>query len=87
MLFLQLFTRFNVNHTSLRRLDSNGNLKVSDFGLGEDVYTTGYFRQNRDAPVKLPYKWMSLESLEDGIFTEKSDVVCCRGCKICNARI
>ena len=29
------------------RLDSEGNIKVSDFGLSEDVYTTGYFRQSK----------------------------------------
>ncbi len=50
---------------------------MSDFGLGEDVYTTGYFRQDREAPTKLPFKWMAPESLEDGIFTEKTDVVSC----------
>ena len=48
---------------------------VADFGLSEDVYTTGYFRQNKDDPVKLPFKWMAPESLVDGIFNEKTDVV------------
>ena len=59
------------------RLDGYGDVKVGDFGLGEDVYATGYFRQSKDKTVvKLPYKWMPLESLQDGVFTEKSDVVC-----------
>ena len=48
---------------------------MSDFGLGEDMYTTGYFRQRKSVHAKLPYKWMSPESLEDGVFSEKSDVV------------
>ncbi len=56
------------------RIDSKGNIKVADFGLAEDVYTTGYFREN-DGGVKLPFKWMAPESLNDGVFTEKTDVV------------
>ena len=45
-------------------------MKVGDFGLAEDVYTTGYFRQGKDDAVKL-----APESLRDGLFSEKSDVV------------
>ena len=50
-------------------------MKVADFGLAEEVYTTGYFRQGQESGVRLPYKWMPAESLHDGLFTEKSDVV------------
>ena len=50
-------------------------MKVGDFGLAEDVYTRGYFRQGKDDAVKLPFKWMAPESLGDGLFSEKSDVV------------
>ena len=48
---------------------------MADFGLSEDVYNTGYFRQSKDDPVKLPFKWMAPESLVDGVFSEKTDVV------------
>lgn len=58
------------------RLDSKGNVRVGDFGLAEDVYTRGYFRQDKNDVVKLPFKWMAPESLRDGLFSEKSDVVC-----------
>jgi len=52
-------------------------IKVSDFGLTEDIYARNYFRQGQEGGiVKLPVKWMSPESLHDGIFTEKTDVVC-----------
>ncbi len=65
--------RFHLVHSY--RLDSGGGIRVGDFGLAEDVYASGYFRQNDRANVKLPYKWMALESLNDAIFTEKTDVV------------
>ena len=59
------------------RLDISGNVKVSDFGLAEDVYTRGYFKQNKDGSdnVRLPYRWIPPESFQDGVFSEKSDVV------------
>lgn len=55
---------------------------MADFGLSEDIYSKHYFRQGiqvteeGETPVKLPVRWMAIESLHDGIFTEKSDVVC-----------
>lgn len=53
-------------------------IKVSDFGLSEEVYSKNYFRQvqsKEGGEVNLPMKWMSLESLKEGVFTEKTDVV------------
>jgi len=58
------------------RLDGHNVIRVSDFGLSEDMYAKNYFRQDKVASVKLPVKWMAPESLNDGLFTEKSDVVC-----------
>jgi serine/threonine protein kinase len=55
-------------------MDIHNVIKVSDFGLSEDMYAKNYFRQDKDAAVKLPIKWMAPESLNDGIFTEKTDV-------------
>ena len=56
-------------------------IKVADFGLSVDVYSRNYFRERRDGedegktPAKFPIRWMALESLNDRIFNEKTDVV------------
>jgi len=52
----------------------NGVIRVSDFGLAEDIYSQNYFKQG-SGTTKLPLKWMSLESISQGRFTEKTDVV------------
>ena len=57
------------------RIDEAGIIKVADFGLAKSTYEKLYFRQNKGEPVKLPIKWMAIESIEDGVFSEKSDVV------------
>ena len=59
------------------RIDANFLIKITDFGLSEDVFERNYFRQgSSEEIVKLPVKWMAPESLSDGHFSEKSDVVC-----------
>ena len=63
-------------YSLFHRLDSDGNIKVGDFGLAEDVYSCGYFRQEGIENIRLPYKWMAIESLTDSIFSTKTDVVC-----------
>ena len=51
-------------------------IKVADFGLAvEEDNAKGYFRQDKSDCVRLPFKWMALESLRDGVFTGKTDVV------------
>jgi serine/threonine protein kinase len=56
-------------------IDSHLVIKITDFGLSEDVFVRNYFRQGTsEEVVKLPVKWMAPESLSDGHFSEKSDV-------------
>ena len=64
-----------MNHYYIHRIDGEGVIKVGDFGLSEYVYEKQYFRQNATDNLKLPIKWMALESIENAVFTEKSDVV------------
>jgi len=63
-------------HCSAHRINSDGVIKVADFGLAEELYTKDYFRQDKSDTVRLPFKWMAPESLKDGVFSEKTDVVC-----------
>ena len=48
------------------RIDAHFVIKITDFGLSEDVYARNYFRQGQGSSVKLPVKWMAPESLQDG---------------------
>lgn len=48
-------------------------VKIGDFGLSKEIYVHDYYRQvNNQKP--LPIRWLSPESLLDGIFTTRSDV-------------
>ena len=57
------------------RIDRDGVIKVADFGLSKSTYEKLYFRENKSENVKLPIKWLAIECMEDGVFSEKSDVV------------
>ena len=66
----------HINSFSSSRIDAHFQIRISDFGLSEDVFVKNYFRQgSAGEEVKLPVKWMAPESLSDGHFSEKSDVV------------
>lgn len=51
---------------------SNCVVKIGDFGLARDVYKNDYYR--KDGEGLLPVRWMSPESLVDGLFTSQSDI-------------
>ncbi|XP_047435585.1 tyrosine-protein kinase receptor TYRO3-like [Mugil cephalus] len=45
---------------------------VADFGLSKKIYSSNYYRQK--IAIRVPIKWMSMESLSESIYTTKSDV-------------
>ncbi|XP_054719002.1 insulin-like peptide receptor [Uloborus diversus] len=47
-------------------------VKIGDFGMTRDVYETDYYRKGGKG--LLPVRWMSPESLKDGIFDSQTDV-------------
>ncbi|XP_028306635.1 hepatocyte growth factor receptor isoform X2 [Gouania willdenowi] len=55
-------------------LDESYTVKVADFGLARDIYDKEYYSVHNKSGVKLPVKWMALESLQTHKFTTKSDV-------------
>ena len=57
------------------RIGENMVIKVADFRFSENMYTSAYVRTAVNGGVKLPVKWMAPESLLDGVFSEKTDVV------------
>ena len=48
-------------------------MRVGDFGLARDVHSNFYYRADKHSQV--PVKWSAPEVLNDGLCTEKSDMV------------
>jgi len=53
-------------------VDENLTVKVGDFGLARDVYERDYYRIDRKG--EMPVRWMSPESLRDGLWDHATDV-------------
>ena len=64
----------------LYRVDEYLHVKVTDFGLARDIYTTEYYRNKNTE--KLPVKWMAPEALHDRVSNEKTDVVSLLQCRV-----
>ncbi len=63
----------NVDFLLHGRVDTELVMKVGDFGLARDIYSSDYYRAKQGA--KIPVKWMAPETLHDAISNEKTDVV------------
>ena len=53
-------------------VNSDRNVKLADFGMTRQMFDSDYYRFSRRG--MLPVRWMSPESLADGIFSPMSDV-------------
>ena len=55
----------------------HGVIKVADFGLTEDLCGSNYYRPRKSEAgnERMPIRWMAPESIEKGIYNEKTDVV------------
>ncbi|XP_062849196.1 tyrosine-protein kinase receptor TYRO3 [Trichomycterus rosablanca] len=47
-------------------------VRVADFGLSKQICNSNYYRQK--IAIRMPIKWMAMESLSESIYTTKSDV-------------
>lgn len=56
----------------LTQRNSRALSSLTDFGMTRDIYETDYYRKGGKG--LLPVRWMSPESLKDGVFTTHSDV-------------
>ena len=50
-------------------------VKIADFGLSRDIYETDYYTPVKGKNQAMPIRWMAVESMVDGRYTSKSDVV------------
>ncbi|KAJ8337655.1 hypothetical protein SKAU_G00366210 [Synaphobranchus kaupii] len=53
-------------------LDDDLRVCVADFGLSKKIYSANYYRQK--VAIRMPVKWMALESLSESMYSTKSDV-------------
>lgn len=67
----------HIDYNSKTESDRSLNVKIGDFGLARELYSsnmTDYYKPAIDANKLLPIRWMSPESILEGIYTTKSDV-------------
>ena len=57
------------------RLDEILLVKISDFSFTRQVTENGYYVASDDRRA-LPLRWMSIESIENKLYSSQSDVVC-----------
>ncbi|CAI5456138.1 unnamed protein product [Caenorhabditis angaria] len=55
-------------------LTSNKIVRVADFGMARKHEDKSYYRIKKSKELALPYKWMSIEAIQEWRYTQESDV-------------
>ena len=71
---MNIFLRYLHRDLACRNclVNATRTVKLADFGMSREIGDSDYYRFSRRG--MLPVRWMSPESLADGIFTPMSDV-------------
>lgn len=68
----------------IHRLGDDLRVCVADFGLSKKIYSSNYYRQR--VAIRVPVKWLAMESLSESVYTTKSDVVSSGSQVLCDER-
>ncbi len=69
----------NIVNTLFFRVANNSIVKIGDFGQAKETYFKDYYRKSGEGTEYVPVRWLAPESLTEGVFSIRSDVVSSNG--------